>query len=178
MPKLTPAQTAQCDAPLSLEELRAALHSSPDNKTPGIDGLPANFYKVFAPQLLPIVLDVFNECIVTGILPPSVRKAVIVLLYKKGNASMLGNYRPLSMLTSDYKLLAKLLSKRLDLVIDVLIHPDQTGFIKRRVIQENIQLVRGIIQRHRLDDIPGLLLFLDQYKAFDTMLWDYTGKIL
>lgn len=178
MPKLPADAAAKLDAPITLAELDAALGHTPRNRTPGIDGLPAEFLSTYRTSLLPLLLLVFNDAIAHGALPSSSRTAVIQLVPKTGDLTQLSNYRPLSMLCTDYKLLAKVVARRLASIIDLLIAPDQTGFIRGRIIQENIQLLQGIIRRHKLHNMPGAALLLDQHKAFDTLLWDYRDAVL
>ena len=101
LPRLSPEQSAQCDLPLTLADLTEALASSPRGKTPGIDGIPVDFYSVFWPSLGPVLLQVLQECISTGTLTSSIRKGILVLLPKSGDLQLLGNYRPLTMLTAD-----------------------------------------------------------------------------
>jgi len=178
LPRITDAQREACDAALSLDELTTAVRLMPHHKAPGLDGLPAEFYTTFWEQLGPILLRVFRESLATGALPSSMREGVLSLLFKKGDPTLLGNYRPLTMINVDAKILAKALARRLDRVLPSLVHPDQTGFVQGRYIHENSLLIRGIIDHHRRTNIPGAILFLDQEKAFDRVLWDFRDAVL
>ena len=77
------------------------------------------------------------------------------------------NWRPISLLNIDYKILAKALCRRLKQVIDTLISHDQTGYLKQRSPMQNLRLVQDIIEYCEYYDFPGILLFLDFKKAFD-----------
>ena len=79
------------------------------------------------------------------------------------------NWRPITLLNCDYKIAAKAVANRLRNVIPKIINNDQTGFLKGRFIGENIRLIDGIINHTESNKIPGLLLFLDFEKAFDTV---------
>ena len=107
------------------------------------------------------------------------RRAILCLLPKaKKDLRFLKNWRPLSILNTDYKLLAKLLATRLQLVIGKLVDPDQSGYIKGRFIGENIRTIIDTINFTNTFDISGYLLFLDFEKAFDSVSWDFLFKVL
>ena len=89
-----------------------------------MDGLPADFYKSFWSTIEPDLLEVINESLKTGKLPLSCRRATITLLPKKGNLQELKNWRVVSLLCTDYKILSKALA--LIEVMASIIHPDQT----------------------------------------------------
>ena len=78
----------------------------------------------------------------------------------------------------DYKIAAKVIANRLKTVIPKLINNDQTDFLKGSFIGENIRLTDGIINHPASHSIPGLLLFLDFEKAFDTVEWPFIWKTL
>ena len=84
----------------------------------------------------------------------------------------------LHLLNCDYKIAAKAIANRIKNVISKLVNNDQTGFLKGRFIGENIRLIDGIINHTAAYDIPGLLLFLDFEKAFDTVEWSFIWKTL
>ena len=178
LPSLSKNQATACDTPISLTELTASLRATPKNKTPGLDGLPAEFYVSFWSSIGPILLQVLQDSLSTGSLPPSMRTGVLCLLYKKGDTNQLSNYRPLTMINTDAKLLCKVLSRRLDRVISSLVHPDQTGFIGGRYIHENTMLVRETQKHFAADNSPRAILFVDQEKAFDRCDWSFRDRVL
>ena len=94
-------------------------------------------------------------------------------MYKKGDARDPRNYRPITLLQSDYKILAKVLTNRLSKVIGNIISENQLGFVPRRLISEATHLLQ--LTRAYLDETgePGLLLALDWEKAFDRVSWEF-----
>ena len=82
------------------------------------------------------------------------------------------------MLNVDYKILAKILAKRLEKVLPKLINPDQTGYVKGRYIGENIRLIQDLMSYTEKEKLPGIDVFLDFRKAFDTIEWHYLEKAL
>lgn len=105
-----------------MKELHAALQSMQGWRAPGIDGLTVEFYETFWSILAPDILDVFNESMAAGSLPLSCRRAVVALLPKKGNLQDIKNWRPVSLLCTDYKILSKALANRLREAMEQVIH--------------------------------------------------------
>lgn len=105
LPRVDEAQAEQLGQEITLGEIRSAVKHMARNKTPGIDGLPIEFYSTYIDLLAPRLLTVFKEARESGQLPASTREAIIIPLLKPGkDASDPTAYRPLSMLTSDYKI--------------------------------------------------------------------------
>ena len=94
------------------------------------DGVPYEFYKVFQKRVAPILVQIYNEVMQSKDLKPSALESVIILIFKrKGMEEELKNWRPISLLNCDLKLLTKILAKRLQKHIATIIHKDQTGFV-------------------------------------------------
>jgi len=152
------------------------MHS---DKTPGTDGLPSEFYKVFWDEFADILIDALNYSHENGKLPISQRRGIIKLIPKKdAELNLVKNWRPLTLLNCDYKIATKALANRIKPFLQKLISHDQTGFIKNRFIGENIRLIDGVIKYTTAKNIPGLLLFLDFEKAFDTLEWPFIQRTL
>ncbi|KAK3558600.1 hypothetical protein QTP86_021661, partial [Hemibagrus guttatus] len=113
LPKLSERAARELDRELTLEELHEALQRMENGRASGIDGLPAEFYKAFWAVIGQDVLDVLWDSVRGGQLPLSCRRAVLTLLPKKGDLTHLKNWRPVSLLCTDYKLLSKALASRL-----------------------------------------------------------------
>ena len=104
---------------------------------------------------------------------------MITLIPKKDrDTSYLKKFRPISLLTVDYKILAKTLANRLKKCLSYLIPPDQSGFLKGRNIGNNIRLIIDIIEYTELNHIPGAILLLDIQKAFDSVSHDFLLRVL
>ncbi|KAL7840529.1 hypothetical protein AOLI_G00258520 [Acnodon oligacanthus] len=116
-------------------EQSEALRIMECGKAPGIDGLPIEFYKSFWPMIgedLP--MTVLNDSLTKGRLPSSCRRVVLTLLAKKGDLHEFKNWRPVSLLCCDYKLLSKVLAVRVKVVMGRVIHPDQTYCVPSRLV--------------------------------------------
>ena len=107
------------------------------------------------------------------------RRGIIKLIPKKdAEPYLIKNWHPISLLNCAYKIAAKAIANRFKQVLPNLIDNDQTGFLKGRFIGENIRLIDSIIKYTAPKNIPGLLLFLDFEKAFDTVEWSFLHKTL
>ena len=143
-------------------------------KTPGTDGLPVNFYKMFWEDVKELICKVFNTCYTLGELCPSMKRGIITLLPKKDKDNLyLKNWRPISLLNTDYKILAKIIASRLQKVLPSIIHWDQTGFLKNRYIGENIRLLLDSIHLSKKMETNGIVFSIDFEKAFDTVEWNF-----
>lgn len=111
LPLLSVEAKKQLDVLITLEELQLAAGSFPTCKAPGEDGLPMEVYTQFGERILPELLKVFNACLDEGKLLDSMTRANVILLLKSGkDPADPGSYRPISLLQSDIKFLAKVLA--------------------------------------------------------------------
>ena len=168
-----------CDGKVTVDECVAAINSMENNKTPGMDGLPKEFYAKFFHLFGPGFVDMINNCFDTGILPPSQRHGLITLACKDAdNAQLLTNWRPISLLNVDYKILAKVLSKRLSSALPDCVHQDQTCAIPGRSIQDNLNLFRDVVDFANEHDVEAAIVSYDQAKAFDRVSHEYLFNVL
>ncbi|XP_037533260.1 nucleotide-binding oligomerization domain-containing protein 1 [Nematolebias whitei] len=145
-------------------------------RAPSIDGLTVEFYKAYWDILAEDLLGVLRESLSTGSLPLSCRRAVITLLPKKGNLQEMKNWRPVSLLCTDYKILSKVLATRMREAMEQVIHRDQTYCVPSRSMVDNIYLIRDVLEVSSSLGLNTALVSLDQEKAFDRVehnfLWE------
>ena len=103
-----------------------------------------------------------------------------ICLIPKEDSSLieLSNWRPLTLLNVDYKILAKAIDQRIESILSLIIHSDQTGFIKGRFIGQNVRLLNDIMEYTEAKKLPGILLFIDFCTAFDTIEWKFIHKCI
>ena len=172
-------EAMSCEGHLTEQECLKALRSMDREKTPGTDGLPAEFYKIFWKDLSPLLISALNCSYDEGSLSITQRRGIIKLVPKKdAEPHLIKNWRPLTLLNCDYKIAAKAIANRIKSVIPKLINNDQTGFLKGRFIGENIRLIDNIMNYVSQKNIPGLLLFIDFEKAFDSLEWSFIERTL
>ena len=143
------AEALKIDQPIQTEELTQTIQQMELNKTTGKDGLPTEFYNTFWNELKYILTQVtayiytnHNQCCRTQ------KCAIISLLYKEGEREILNNWRPISLLCTDYKLTTKTLANRLTPTLHHILHENQTCTVPTRTIYDNLYLIREIIHTH------------------------------
>ena len=147
IPQLSEEEQEPLETELTLEELKAALASFADNKSPGEDGFTKEFYEFFFCLLWEDLLNSFNEAFHKGELSISQRRGILTLIPKEDiNLTDLKNWRAISLLNLDYKILSKILARRLEQFLPNLIHSDQTGYVRGRYIGQNIRLLSDIME--------------------------------
>ena len=172
--KLSEDQKESCEGPVSLDECGKALKELQNGKSPGTDGLTNEFYKFFWKGIQHLVIDSLNYAVQTGELSIDQKRGIITLIPKKGKKRiLLKNWRPITLLNTDYKILTKCLAIRVRRVLPSIINLDQTGFLKNRYIGENIRTISDLIDYTSLQNQPGIILLLDFEKAFDTVNWKF-----
>ena len=178
-PQLSPEESMALESNLTLDELKNVLKSFQNNKSPGEDGFSKEFYETFFDLIGIHLLNSYNEAFNNGQLSISQRRGVICLIPKDDSClSELSDWRPLTLLNVDYKMLANVIGQRIETILSSLIHSDQTGFIKGRFIGQNVRLLNDIMEHTEAKNLPGILLFIDFRKAFDTIEWNFIHKCI
>ena len=166
----SPEDQAWLDRRVTAEEVAWISRSLPLGKAPGPDGLSYELYRALG-QMATEMLATLTEAMLHGdqqaMARPTFCEALIVLLPKKGDLTECKNWRPISLINSDYKIVMALLANRLGPILHKVIGEEQTGFVPGRSIFSAILAVKAAIMRHRDSSPTGLLLLLDLEKAYD-----------
>ena len=163
---------------LSSEECKAALDRMKRDKSPGSDGLPAEFYKFFWDTIGEDLVEVLNFCFNKGLLTESMRLAILSLIYKKNDIELIKNWRPISLLNVNYKIGSKAFAERLKTVLPHIISADQTCSVPGRSIFDNLMLIRDTFDYCEMKKLPLAMVKIDQEKAFDRVNWQFLHKAL
>jgi hypothetical protein len=149
-------------------ELKEALFKFENGKSPGYDGFPAEFYKTFWHVLEKDFEELAYEILfVEKNTSRSMKKSIISLIPKQGDLTKCKNWRPISLIGADYKIITKALALRLAKVMGKIIEPNQTCGIPGRNIFSNLHLIRDLIDYAEFKKLPSFILTIDQEKAFD-----------
>ena len=152
---LPSSASSSCQGPITSKEAHKDLEGAATGKSPGSDGLPAEFFSVFWHVLGEDLVEVLNASLAAGRPPSSQRQALITLLFKKGDRLDPKNCRAISLLNTDDKILARVLAGRTLGVLQHVIHPDQSCGVRGRYIGENIVLLNSIFQYRLEAAVPG-----------------------
>ena len=161
-----------------MDKVHKALLGMAKGKSPGSDGLLAEFYVAFWDVLGPDFVEVLNASFDSGLLPFSQRVALISLVFKKGDRFLHKNWRPISLLNVDYKICSRTIAGKLLKVIHHVVARDQTRGVPHRFIGENVALLHDVVHYANEADLPLAILSLDQEKAFDRVDWPFLQSTL
>ena len=167
--QLSDEENILCEGKISEKECENVVKKLKGNKSPGLDGIGEEFYKFFWPFIKQYYCSMIMEVYESGEMCSSMKKAVLSLIFKKGNKRDLNNYRPISITNSDYKILACVLANRMQTVLDKLISPEQSAYMKGRYIGSNCRYALDFIEYCNKFNINSIICFLDFSKAFDSL---------
>ena len=174
-----PDAAARLSAPFSSDELTDALSRAGRGSAPGPDGLPIEFYATFWDVISPALLNVATAFHGGVALPAAMVEALIIFLAKTDDQSpRASQFRPISLLNADYKLLAAMLASRINAVLPALVHDQQTGFVLGRLIHSNLSFCRDLCDWATASSSRVFVAFLDFAKAFDKVSWSYRDEVM
>ena len=179
LPNLTSKSFDICESEITEKDLITTLKSMPYGKSPGHDGLTKEFYEHFWDDLKFFFINSLKQSKIEGNLSISQRQAVIKLIVKKDrDKRFVKNWRPISLVNVDTKILSKSLAEKLKSALPELISSNQTAYVKNRCISESGRLISDVIEMCDILDISGYLVTMDIEKAFDSLDHDFLLFVL
>ena len=179
IPKLSFEQQQSCEGLLTVNECYEILCTFKSNKSPGNDGLTAEFYKQWWHLFGATLVNSLNKSYEAGELSNSQKQGVITLILKsRKDKRLVSSYRPITLLNVDMKIGSKTIAARLSKVLPNIINRDQAAFVSDRYIGDAVRSVADIIHYTNYKNIPGLLLNIDFEKAYDSVDHKYLSCVL
>jgi exonuclease III len=175
--KLSEDERNSLETDITVEELDEAVAKCNGNSAPGIDGIGNRFIKKFWSFFRIPLLEYILVCNNRGTLTETFRTALIRLIPKKGDVSHIKNWRPISLLSCFYKIVSKAVDARLEKVIDKVTSLAQKAYNKKRFIQEALINTIDTIRHCEQNEINGVILSIDQKKAFDSVFHPYMREV-
>lgn len=173
LPQVPDIKRQYVNRPFTMEELHSALKELNKNKSPGSDGITPEFYLHFWDLIKDAFMQSLEFSLEEGTLTDGQRLGVITLLPKKNlDKTLISNWRPITLLNSDVKIISKALANRLQYCVKDVVSEDQSGFIRGRSIITNLNNIQAVIDHSADSGNSGALLAVDYAKAFDTVRWD------
>ena len=156
------------DKQITMMELELAIFKMNNNKTPGQDGIPVDFYKVFWGRIKKIFHAMVIQSYDDEELPTSASRGILNLIPKANkDTRLIKNLRPITLLNVDYKIIEKAIANKMLPALDKIISKDQRGFMKDRRISVNIRKILDIMHQTEEKDLEAVILSLDFVKCFD-----------
>ncbi|KAF0728936.1 hypothetical protein AaE_009412 [Aphanomyces astaci] len=171
--RLTAEDRDALEEDITGSELQRSIETMAPHRTPGPDGFSACFYQV-APAVFGEILSiVFNYQLNRGILLKCQRTSEVVLLFKKNDRADPGNYRPISLMPVEVKILCRALSHRLSSLLPRLVLPAQKGFVHGQRLHDHTVFMLDLQHTCTVRNQEGYAAFLDFAKAYDRVSWTY-----
>ncbi|KAJ3699695.1 hypothetical protein LUZ61_003400 [Rhynchospora tenuis] len=180
VPKVLPHYASLLDQFPSEDEITSIMFSLNPDRTPGPDGVNVRFIQTNWILLKPLVLQMVNQFFSSGHMPSKLARSNVVLVPKKETPVLVTDYRPISVCNVGYKLISKLLSRRLKPIIPLLVSDTQAAFTLGRQIRDNIIVFREVIHSFSLSSYRkhSFCLKVDLSKAFDRLRWPYILAVM
>jgi len=183
---VTPEDNDALLAPITKEELHAALLSSPRHKSPGDDGLTAEFYIASYEILEEDMLAVFNHMLEHRTVSRSHKTGVMVLVPKIARPEKIGHLRPVTLLNTDGKVFTRIMTKRLMAIQGRLVHPNQVHAGAERNIYAALSDIRDVIgeldlvnrNRKQRDKTQACIISMDIHGAFDHVNHEFLWEVM
>ncbi|XP_019255176.1 PREDICTED: uncharacterized protein LOC109233767 [Nicotiana attenuata] len=178
-PCLTLAQQQQLLQAVTPEEICQIVKNLPNDKAPGMDGYPPEFFKEFWPIIGQEVIEAVQQFFQTGKLLKKINCTTVTLISKVKNPSYVKEFRPIACCSTMYKIIAKLLTNRLKLVVDLLVGHSQSAFIEGRNILDNVIMAHELIKGYSQKAVsPICMIEVDIRKAYDSVEWSFFKAVL
>jgi len=153
------------------EEVAWAIAKLKNNKAPGCDAIPNEIWKGWSePNIRGLALE-FEKCRRANKFPRTWKQTDIRWLFKKGNPLQISNYRPIALGNTLYKLYMRILTNRLEELVEGtgIISDEQQGFRTDRSCAAAIIMLKPMIARRMREQRPFYMACLDISKAYDTV---------
>ena len=176
--KLEELEAARLELPFSKEEVHIALFDLNGDKAPRPDGFTTNFWQ-FSWDIVKLdIMDFFKDFHKRGRFGKSPNSTFFGVDPKKGGAEELKYFRPISLVGSVYKLIAKVLANRLKKVMHGLVNTAQNAFVEGRQILDTSLIANEVIDSILRKKEKGLLCKSDIERAYDKIDWSFVLNVL
>ncbi|KAJ9680532.1 hypothetical protein PVL29_019761 [Vitis rotundifolia] len=171
-------EAARLELMFTVEEVFLALSELNGDKAPGPDGFTLAFWHFCWDFTKDEIMGFFKDFFERGKFVRSLNTTFLVLIPKKGGAEDLTDFRPISLVGSLYKLLAKVLANRLKKVVGKVVSTTQNAFVEGRQILDAALIANEVIDSLLKRKESGVLCKLDLEKAYDRINWDFLLSVM
>ncbi|GKA50366.1 RNA-directed DNA polymerase, eukaryota [Tanacetum coccineum] len=158
---------------VTLDEVKKAVWDCGANKSPGPDGFTFEFFRKFWTIIDKYVFHTVLEFFESGHIPRGCNASFIALIPKVHDAKIVKDFRPISLIESIYKIIAKILANRLCNVLPCLINEVQSDFVSNRNILDGPFMIDELLSWCKHKRKSAMIFKVDFEKAFDSVKWEY-----
>lgn len=176
--KITSLDNKLLIAPSFEEEIKHAVFSSDSSGAPGPDGISFGFYQHFWDIVKSDICRLVQAFVDNKIDLRYLNQVVVCLLPKEKEVTSIKQYRPISLVNCSMKIISKLLTVRLENVMDRLIDQTQAAFIRGRYILDNVVLSHELLHYCKQNKEEGVVIKIDFEKAYDKVNWQFLKEML
>ncbi|KAG7559487.1 Reverse transcriptase zinc-binding domain [Arabidopsis thaliana x Arabidopsis arenosa] len=163
------------------EEIRGACFSIHADKAPGPDGFSASFFQSHWPTVGPQIILEIQNFFSSGILPRNINLTHVRLIPKITSPKKMSDYRPIALCTVYYKIISKILTKRLQPVLHSLVAENQSAFVPQRAISDNVLITHEVLHYLHASTAKKrcyMAVKTDMSKAYDRIEWEFIELVL
>ena len=160
------------------EEVRKAVLDCDGSKSPGPDGYSLTFFQKCWEEIKADVMLVMNDFHAFGVVNRGVNETYIALIPKKYGSCRISDFRPISLVTSLYKIISKILVSRLKEVLDATISKNQSAFVANRQILDVALVANKVVEKFRATGKKGVVFKINFENAYDRVEWEFLDFVL
>ncbi|GJW02326.1 RNA-directed DNA polymerase, eukaryota, reverse transcriptase zinc-binding domain protein [Tanacetum coccineum] len=176
--KISDTQLREIESEVTNEEIKKAVWDCGTEKAPGPDGFTFGFYRHYWYLIHNDVYAAVRYFFMNIDIPKGCNSSFIALIPKSSNANLVKDFRPISLIGSLYKIIAKILANRLVGVLDNIVSEVQSAFIADRQILDGPFILNEVLQWCKTKAKQAMIFKVDFEKAFDSVMWDFLEDVL
>lgn len=178
---LTQVQNDALMAPVSKDEVRRAVFDINPSKCTGPDGMSGHFFQQFWETGGDVITSMVHRFFATGVMEEGINNTNICLIPKVLTANRMSEYRPISLCNVAYKIVSKLMAKRLKRVLPSVISETQAAFVEGRLISDNVLVAHELLHALSSDNKCSSefsAIKTDISKAYDRVEWSFLDRAM
>ncbi|XP_071741242.1 uncharacterized protein [Rutidosis leptorrhynchoides] len=177
-PSISAIEAEALEVPILEDEIHEAILECGSSKAPGPDGFNMRFFKKFWDIIKIQLIEAINWFWDTGEISKGCNASFVTLVPKKLVPGGLGDFRPISLIGSYYKIVAKILSNRLQKILPSLVSSGKSAFLKGRFILDGVLIANETIDYLKASRKKGIIFKVDFEKAFDSLNWQFLFEVM